>query len=298
MELNIAFLNLPKTTTFQLKQMGYNNVSDIEPNLIKEKFDVETNLCVPETKSALEIYNEELLNGCILSYNEKLDSVLLDAIIPKKITELAGESGSGKTQVCFHLCISVQLPKWCGGMEGEAIYIDTNSNFASHRVTELAEDLIKKYNSIKSSVDVPYVEFDKTSILQHIYYIKICDVVELLACIKQLENYLSGKQVRLIVIDSFAFIMRMVDLKDRKTLISKILCDLRSLSRIHNLIVVITNDFTTRVNKGESYITPSLGDSFYHLINTRILLSKKDSLFQAKLEKNIIHGQKETSFYL
>ncbi|XP_018567186.1 DNA repair protein RAD51 homolog 3-like isoform X2 [Anoplophora glabripennis] len=135
MELNIAFLNLPKTTTFQLKQMGYNNVSDIEPNLIKEKFDVETNLCVPETKSALEIYNEELLNGCILSYNEKLDSVLLDAIIPKKITELAGESGSGKTQVCFHLCISVQLPKWCGGMEGEAIYIDTNSNFASHRVT-------------------------------------------------------------------------------------------------------------------------------------------------------------------
>lgn len=104
MEHNIASLNLPKTVVAQLKNIGYNNLSDIDPNIIKEKLGVDINICLqkaPETKTALEIYNEELLNGCLLSYNKNLDFVLRDVIIPKTISELSGESGSGKTQVWY-----------------------------------------------------------------------------------------------------------------------------------------------------------------------------------------------------
>lgn len=102
MEHPIASLNLPKTAVAQLKKMGYNNLIDIEPNTIGNKLGIELSGSLqkaPETKTALEIYNEELLNGCLLSYNENLDSVLKDVIIPKMISELSGEPGSGKTQV-------------------------------------------------------------------------------------------------------------------------------------------------------------------------------------------------------
>jgi hypothetical protein len=34
------------------------------------------------------------------------------------ITEIAGESGSGKTQICLQLCLTVQLPKSSGGLNG------------------------------------------------------------------------------------------------------------------------------------------------------------------------------------
>ncbi|KAJ8926099.1 hypothetical protein NQ315_009956 [Exocentrus adspersus] len=299
MELSVDCLNIPSRIIAQLKDMGNCYLCDIDED-VKENLGLQnaTLQKVPETKTALDVCHEELLNGCILTYNENLDSVLKDVIVPKSITELAGAPGSGKTQTCFQLCISVQLPVWCGGMEGEALYVDTNSNFASHRILDIAKDFINIYHSLRPLEYVTCTKFDETSIMHHIHYTKVYDALELMACVKYLDKFLIGRKVRLIVIDSWSFIMRMVDVTNRKMLVSKILCNLRALGSIHNFAVVLTNDLTTRVNKGEAYTTPSFGDSFYHLMNTRVLFSKKDDHFEANLKKNIMHGQKRKTFYL
>lgn len=55
------------------------------------------------------------------------------------ITEFFGESNSGKTQVCHTLCIMVQLDKDQGGLDGKAIYIDTESTFTRERIRSIAE---------------------------------------------------------------------------------------------------------------------------------------------------------------
>lgn len=34
----------------------------------------------------------------------------------------------------YRICTSAQLPKWCGGIEGRAVFIATNKNFGSHRL--------------------------------------------------------------------------------------------------------------------------------------------------------------------
>lgn len=39
-------------------------------------------------------------------------------LLTKGITEIVGESASGKTQVCLQLCLCVQLPVKYGGLAG------------------------------------------------------------------------------------------------------------------------------------------------------------------------------------
>ena len=38
-------------------------------------------------------------------------------VLTRGITEVAGESASGKTQLCMQLCITVQLPKEMHGLD-------------------------------------------------------------------------------------------------------------------------------------------------------------------------------------
>nr|CAH7729028.1 unnamed protein product [Callosobruchus chinensis] len=138
MNQNIDTTALPRDKMEELKNMGYHYCSDVEANLknLRSVLNIEwENLAkVPKVENALEIFKKETLTGCILSYNKKLDKLLQHVIRPETVTEFTGFSGSGKSQVCFQLCVSVQLPKWCGGFGGQALYISTNENFNSSRL--------------------------------------------------------------------------------------------------------------------------------------------------------------------
>lgn len=58
----------------------------------------------------------------------QLDRTLDGGIETGSITELFGEFGTGKTQLCHQLCITCQLPIEQGGGNGRALYIDTESS--------------------------------------------------------------------------------------------------------------------------------------------------------------------------
>ena len=79
--------------------------------------------CPPMT-TALSLYNsttqgqgssvgQRLTVGCQI-----LDGFLRGGILRRGITEVTGESSSGKTQICLQLCLTVQFPKEKGGLEG------------------------------------------------------------------------------------------------------------------------------------------------------------------------------------
>ena len=53
----------------------------------------------------------------------------LGGIISRGITEIAGESASGKTQLCMQLCLTVQLPLQLGGLNGGTFYTSTDDLF-------------------------------------------------------------------------------------------------------------------------------------------------------------------------
>ena len=47
-----------------------------------------------------------------------LDSALKGGILVPGVTEIAGTSAAGKTQLCLQLCLTVQLPSHRGGLDG------------------------------------------------------------------------------------------------------------------------------------------------------------------------------------
>lgn len=57
----------------------------------------------------------------------------------KTITEIFGDSGTGKTQLCHSLCIRAQLPRDQGGAEGCALYLDTDGTFRPDRIQQIAD---------------------------------------------------------------------------------------------------------------------------------------------------------------
>ncbi|KAG5884966.1 hypothetical protein JTB14_000359 [Gonioctena quinquepunctata] len=250
-----------------------------------------------QKNTAFLLYQEELLNGSILSYNANLDEILKDLIVPGTITEFTGYPGSGKTQVCFQLCISVQFPKSYGGFGGEALYINTNRNFALQRIKEFAGDFLERFDKLGAKTH-SNVEFNEKSILKHIHVLNIDTAMEILACLVNLQVYLIGKNVRLIVIDSISYPLRLLSVNTRIEVINKIFSELRSLAAKNNFAIVMTNDLTTRVDEGIALVKPSFGDSFYHLVNSRIHFSKIRSTFQAKIVKSILHDQKEVHFHI
>ena len=66
----------------------------------------------------------------------------------KSITEICGEYGTGKTQLCHTACVMVQQDYSNGGLKGNALYIDTENTFRPERIESISKS--KEIRSIKS----------------------------------------------------------------------------------------------------------------------------------------------------
>lgn len=72
---------------------------------------------------------------------EEFFKLLNGGIKTQSITEFSGRPGSGKTQSLHQLCVNVQLPVEVGGLEGKAIYIDTEDTFSAKRIKQMVNGL-------------------------------------------------------------------------------------------------------------------------------------------------------------
>nr|CAD7437734.1 unnamed protein product [Timema bartmani] len=137
---------------------------------------------------------------CLLSVGcPKLDEFLGGGVAVRGITELAGESGSGKTQLCLQMCLSVQYPEINGGLSAGSVYINTEDIFPSRRLHQLIQKFPLRFHSEDTSI-----QFGNNIFIEH-----IADVESLKKCVfGQLPQLLAQKSVGLIVVDSIAGVFR------------------------------------------------------------------------------------------
>lgn len=293
MSRNLSTFHIPQNVRYKLLIKGISNVQDLESyrpsELAKDTgITVEEALEVLEAVSpvdgplatdAFDILKSECSKFPITTLSVKLDEILGGGIPMKKITEVCGAPGSGKTQLCMQLCVNAQLPKILGGYGGKALFIDTEGSFRIHRFIQIAKGTLKHFTSSKKSVEGLNIDM----MLNNLYYDFLKSHLEVIARINLLPSFLAKHpELALIVVDSIAFQFRygFEDSYSKRTkLLNGIIQKLVKLANENDIAVVLTNQMTVRPGKGE---VPALGESWGHACATRLLLGTSRQAFLLK----------------
>lgn len=177
----------------------------------------------------------------------------------------------------MQLCVNVQIPLNLGGVQGEAVFIDTHGGFMADRLAQIAE---KSMDIISSSAAAATANKSTATLhllpphsqtdfiinpLDHIYVIRIHNVMENMAIVNILEEFLDEQpnvkkqtyhtliytvfhhnpivlccKVKLIVMDSISFHFRTVYNSDtalRQRMLSNLVQTLMRLAHSRNLAV-------------------------------------------------------------
>lgn len=172
--------------------------------------------------------------------SKDLDTLFGGGIETQAITELFGEFGSGKTQLCHQLAVNVQLPEDKGGLGGSAIVIDTENTFRPERIIQMAS--AKK--------------LDPGETLRNIYVAQAYNSNHQMLLVdnaKELAEKLKreGKPVRLLIVDSLTSHFRAEyvgrgTLADRQQKLNRHMHDLMKFGELFNAAIVVTNQVMAR----------------------------------------------------
>ncbi|XP_044759906.1 DNA repair protein RAD51 homolog 3-like isoform X2 [Coccinella septempunctata] len=264
--------SLPLTNSQQksLTEKGIQIVSEISNSSPDVEFNIEELTKAPETKIASQLLMEEKSMRDINSFLDNLDVLLKGVLRPGLVTEFVGLPGSGRTQLCAQIIDD--------SLYGVTIYICSNLDFSITRLREIIGNYKKSVKCFK--------DYDETVILKNIQFIDIMSSDQLLECLEFLNEFgKEHKNITLVIIDSITYPLRLCESNEKTSLICFIITELRNLAKKYNFSVVMTNDMTTIVGSSGNEVVPSLRDTFYHMINNRILLSQKDNIFEAEILK-------------
>ncbi|XP_054617647.1 DNA repair protein XRCC3 isoform X3 [Dunckerocampus dactyliophorus] len=192
-----------------------------------------------------------LSTGCPL-----LDRLLRGGLPVGGVTELAGESGVGKTQLALQLCLSVQYPIQHGGLNSGAVFVCTEDTFPSRRL----QQLITEQSCLRS--DVPSHVTSSLHFSDHVYVEHAADLVSLHSCLThRVPLLLARGLVRFVVVDSVASLFRsefgVADWMERTRQLLTVSSMLHYLSHEFNTAVLCINQVTDIFSSSEEYLGPS-----------------------------------------
>ncbi|MFH0748472.1 MAG: DNA repair and recombination protein RadA [Candidatus Bathyarchaeota archaeon] len=196
--------------------------------------------------------------------SKALDSLLGGGIESQAILELIGEFGVGKTQICHMICTTAQLPRERGGLEGSALYIDTEGTFRPERMSQIALGLT----------------LDPTAVLKNIIVGRAFNSDHQILMVEKIDEMISERNLKLIIVDSLishfrAEYMGRESLPERQQKLNSHLHRLLRIAEIYNIPVVVTNQV---IASPDTFFGPSDkpagGHIVAHLSTNRVFIRK------------------------
>lgn len=172
----------------------------------------------------------------ITTGSPSLDALLGGGIETQAITEAHGAFGSGKSQLAHQLAVTVQLPKDKGGLNGKAVFIDTEQTFRPERIKDMAEALGMDTKKVLDNVFAARAYNSDHQIL-------LCDKVE--------ELIKEQPQIKLVIVDSLISAFRADyigrgTLANRQQKLNRHLHKLQRLADVYDLAIYVTNQVMSR----------------------------------------------------
>ena len=199
--------------------------------------------------------------------SKNLDDFLEGGVESQAITELAGEFGSGKSQICHALCVTAAAKAESSSSHiNSIIFIDTENTFRPERIHQIAEAR----------------GLDSEEIMKKVFVCKINNSVQLEALIRNLGKAIKEYKAKLVIVDSIISLHRAEytereTLADRQQRLNIMLHKLLRLAEIYNVAIVLTNQVQSSPDStfgGSNSLRASGGNIMGHACTYRIFLRK------------------------
>ncbi|HID16764.1 TPA: DNA repair and recombination protein RadA, partial [Candidatus Bathyarchaeota archaeon] len=186
-------------TAEKLRELGFHTVESLATATIKELTAVgigekQAAKIISEARSSIAltfIKADELIkmrkNVLRLTTGSRaLNELLGGGIETQTITEFYGEYGVGKSILCHQLAVNVQLPVERGGLDGGALYIDTEQTFRPEWILRMANHL----------------GLDPDQVAKRIIYSEAYNSDHQILLLEKADKAIKENNVRLIIVDS------------------------------------------------------------------------------------------------
>ncbi|MDH7507506.1 MAG: DNA repair and recombination protein RadA [Candidatus Thermoplasmatota archaeon] len=217
-----------------------------------------------EFKTGNELFEKRQQIGKISTGSKTFDELMGGGFESQAIIELFGEFGSGKTQIAHQLCVTVQLPKEKGGLEGHAFYIDTENTFRPERIKQMAEGY----------------DLDPQEVLSKIHVARAYNSSHQMLLVDKVKELSKEVPARLLVVDSLTAHFRAEyvgrgTLADRQQKLNRHMHDLLRWSDLNNGVVCVTNQVAAKPDAFFGDPTRPIGGHIVgHTATFRIYLRK------------------------
>ena len=264
-------------TAQKLRELGYHTVEslamatarELDPVGVSEKKAFQIIQAARSSIGISFIRADELYkmrqNVLRLSTGSKaLDKILDGGLETQTITEFYGEYGTGKSQICHQLCVNVQLPPERGGLNGAALYVDTENTFRLERIVQMARHL----------------GLDPEQVIKNIIYAEAYTSDHQMFLLENADEIIKANGIKLIVMDSLTAHFRSEYLgremlASRQQKLNKHMHKIIGLARAFNAVAVVTNQVMAKPDQffGDA-IHPIGGNIVGHTSHTRIYLRR------------------------
>lgn len=236
---------------------------------------------------ATTLYNKRKRIGRISTGSRNFDKLLGGGIETNAITEVYGEFGTGKTQLCHTACVMVQQSCSQGGLDGGALYIDTENTFRPERIETISK--ARHQNPIQ--------------ILDNIVVAKAYSSSHQELILSESGRIIESQNIKLLIFDSAISLYRseflgLSSLSLRQQRLNKLVHSIMRIAQTHQIAVLLTNQVQSSPETGFGNISSKAagGNIFAHSSTYRIFLRKSNRNRIARMVDSPNHPESEALF--
>ena len=196
--------------------------------------------------------------------SKQLDELVGGGLESQTITEFYGEYGAGKSILCHQLAVNAQLPIEQGGLNGGALYVDTENTFRPEWVVRMSGPL----------------GLDPETVGKNIIYSEAFNSDHQILILEKADKIIQENNIKLIIVDSLTAHFRSEYLgremlAERQQKLNNHMHRLVRLARAFNAVAVVTNQVMSKPDAFfASGVEPVGGHIVAHTSHTRIFLRR------------------------
>jgi DNA repair protein RadA len=199
--------------------------------------------------------------------SKAFDELIGGGLETQTITEVYGEYGVGKSVLCHQLAVNVQLPVDKGGLDGGALYLDTEQTFRPEWIVRMAKS----------------AGLEATDVAQRIIYSEAYNSDHQVLLLEKADQIIKDNNIRVIIIDSLTSHFRSEYLgremlAERQQRLNNHMHRLIRLARGFNAVAVVTNQVMSKPDQFFANSVDAVGGHIVaHTSHTRIFLRRAAS---------------------